>query len=371
MDQLEEYLRDLEEIVSFDSGTGNFAGVRRAAEIMKRHYESIGFQASLIDLGPKAGPGLFASNKPGADHFDILFSAHLDTVFPDGAAAERPFARLSDRVTAPGCMDCKGGVIAFFHALKTLEPEVLSRLSVAVALNPDEETGSLSSRKWLLGLARKSSCALVGEPGRPGNEMIRSRKGIWGFTVKFSGLASHAGNHPELGRDANLALMRFTLEAVKMNDPAAGVSISPTMMKGGSIPNAISDASEIYFDTRFRTPEQEAAVENGIRDLMTRDWVEGVTLSLEEACLRPPMPFTEKDRPFFDLVAAAAAGAGFEAKWEDAGGGSDGCWMAKAGIPAVDGCGPAGGGAHSKTEYLLTETVLPRIEMVKNVLRRL
>ena len=88
---VEDYIRDLKEITSFDSGSRNIEGVARAASIMKRHYDSIGFATKFVDLGPNAGPGLFATNKPDADHYDILLNAHLDTVFPDGTAAKRPF----------------------------------------------------------------------------------------------------------------------------------------------------------------------------------------------------------------------------------------------------------------------------------------
>ena len=61
---LESYLKDLAELVNRDCGTHNCAGVTGAAEIMKRHFESIGFHAELVDLGPKAGRGLFATNRP-------------------------------------------------------------------------------------------------------------------------------------------------------------------------------------------------------------------------------------------------------------------------------------------------------------------
>lgn len=62
---LESYLKDLAELVNRDCGTHNCAGVTGAAEIMKRHFESIGFHAELVDLGPKAGRGLFAPTVPG------------------------------------------------------------------------------------------------------------------------------------------------------------------------------------------------------------------------------------------------------------------------------------------------------------------
>ena len=88
---LETYLQDLAEVVNLDCGSANCEGVTKVANIMKRHFDSIGFATELVDLGPKADKGLFATNKPGAEKFDIMFNAHLDTVFPDGTAAARPF----------------------------------------------------------------------------------------------------------------------------------------------------------------------------------------------------------------------------------------------------------------------------------------
>ena len=78
---LQDFLKDLAELVNIDAGTRNAAGVTKAAEIMKRHYESIGFHAELVDLSPDCGKVLLATNRPGADHYDIMLNAHLDTVF--------------------------------------------------------------------------------------------------------------------------------------------------------------------------------------------------------------------------------------------------------------------------------------------------
>ena len=71
MSVLDSYMKDLAELVNKDRGTANIAGVTEAAKIMKGHLESIGFKADLIDLGPNAGNGLFATNKPNADHYDV------------------------------------------------------------------------------------------------------------------------------------------------------------------------------------------------------------------------------------------------------------------------------------------------------------
>ena len=45
---LQDFLKDLAELVNIDAGTRNAAGVTKAAEIMKRHYESDSMQSLLI-----------------------------------------------------------------------------------------------------------------------------------------------------------------------------------------------------------------------------------------------------------------------------------------------------------------------------------
>ena len=54
---LETYLQDLAEVVNLDCGSANCEGVTKVANIMKRHFDSIGFATELVDLGPKAGKG--------------------------------------------------------------------------------------------------------------------------------------------------------------------------------------------------------------------------------------------------------------------------------------------------------------------------
>ena len=215
---LNDYLRDLQEVVDLDCGSSNCTGVTRAAEIMKRRFDAIGFAAELVDLGSQAGRGLFAVNQPNADHYDVLFNAHLDTVYPDGTAALRPFTVDKERISGAGCADCKAGVVAIFHALKNARSQDLNRLSIAVAYNPDEEISSVSSGAWLSSLAQKSRLAVVCEPGRPNGAFVRSRKGRAVWKVVFRGVAAHAGNNPQDGRSAILAAARFTLEVNQLQD---------------------------------------------------------------------------------------------------------------------------------------------------------
>ena len=313
MSMLEEYVRDLAELVNRDCGTTNCAGVTSAAEVMKRHFESIGWEAELVDLGPTAGRGLICRNKPGSTECDVIFNAHLDTVFPDGTAAARPFSIEGTTAHGPGCSDCKSGVLAIFYACRNARPEDLERLSVWCVFNPDEELGSRASKEWLRELSTHAKAALVFEAARAGGELVRSRKGSSNIRFTFKGLTAHAGNNPQDGRE----------------------------------------------------------LISKIRALAEKTWVEGVTQTVEQLSYSPAMPLSENTRALVEKITDAASEAGFDARWVDAGGASDGNHMAEAGIPVVDGCGPAGGGFHSEREFLRLETVEERINMIVNLLKRL
>lgn len=255
MSMLEEYVRDLAELVNRDCGTTNCAGVTSAAEVMKRHFESIGWEAELVDLGPTAGRGLICRNKPGSTECDVIFNAHLDTVFPDGTAAARPFSIEGTTAHGPGCSDCKSGVLAIFYACRNARPEDLERLSVWCVFNPDEELGSRASKEWLRELSTHAKAALVFEAARAGGELVRSRKGSSNIRFTFKGLTAHAGNNPQDGRNANVAAMRLALAAYELDDKTRGTTVNPGLIHGGTGANIISDHAEVTLDLRFWNDE--------------------------------------------------------------------------------------------------------------------
>lgn len=368
MSTLENFLKDLEEIVSFDSGTGNVAGVTHAAEIMKTHFESIGFSCQLVDLGPAVGRGLFACNKPDADHYDVLMNAHLDTVFPDGTAKARPMTIKGDRAYGPGVSDCKSGVLAIYYAIKNADPKDIERLSIAVVLNPDEETSSGYSAEWINSIAVKAKRALIFEAARAGGELVRSRKGSSTYVATFNGSSSHAGNAHYKGANANVAAMRFALAAYGLADPDRNTTVNPGIMMGGSASNVISDSARIEIDTRYWTNEDDVALDEAIFKLAEGTWSPRVTQTLTRTNHISAMPFSENTKELVDLMTQAAKEEGFDLKWVDAGGASDGNHIAEIGIPVIDGCGPAGGDFHCDREFLRIDTIEERIRMVSRFL---
>ena len=49
-----------------------------------------------------------------------LLVGHMDTVFPDGTVAERPFVIDDGRAYGPGVTDMKGGLLGGLYALRAL-----------------------------------------------------------------------------------------------------------------------------------------------------------------------------------------------------------------------------------------------------------
>lgn len=369
---LESYLQDLAEVVNVDCGSANCEGVTKVANIMKRHFDALGWHTELIDCGEKAGKGLFATNKPDAEKFDIMFNAHLDTVFPDGEAAKRPFKVVDDRVMGPGCADCKAGVIAILHALKMARREDLDRLAIAVCYNPDEEVSSLSSRPWLREMAGKCKRVIVCEPGRASGAFVRSRKGRSVWNVTFHGVAAHAGNNPQDGRSAILAAARFTIEATALQDlEGKGTSVTVGVINGGTVCNTVPETCTIKIDTRRWNDDDGRAIDEGIEALAQKDWGDGITVEATRVSVSPAMPCTEATKELVSLIDEAARLEGYEASWVDAGGGSDANRIAEVGTPVVDGVAPAGGGFHSEREYLRIDTIENRVRTLSRVLELL
>src|SRR5512132_55945 len=114
-----EALALLERIVNVNSGTMNFAGVRRVGDALRAELDSLGFTTRWVDGAPfgRAGHLVAEHVRPGPK---LVLVGHLDTVFEPTSAFQR-FERLSDSTArGPGVIDMKGGDVIVVHALRAL-----------------------------------------------------------------------------------------------------------------------------------------------------------------------------------------------------------------------------------------------------------
>lgn len=366
----EQYLKELEKLVNIDSGTHQVAGIKQIADFFDARYKAMGFSTQMHDLG-KGGVGFEARNKPEADKIDVLLIGHMDTVFPEGTAKERPFSRDERHAYGPGVSDMKNGLLAMLYAIEHLPQEVRDSLSICVAQNPDEEIGSVYSTDWLASLAKKASFALVAESARVNGELVKARKGSAVYKVEFKGKAAHAGNDPAAGRSAIVEMAHWILAVNKMQNLDAGTSCNSGMVSGGTAANIIPDHAELVIDIRFWDNAAYDSIKSQLESMAKQSFTPDIGVTLTQMSYKPAMVATEKTQELMDMVSQAGQELGIEIKYLEVGGGSDANLTAYYGVPSLDGLGPAGAKFHTPEEFLDCNTIEERITLLKKTLEKI
>lgn len=369
--ELNNYIDELRLLVNTDSGTSAVAGVAAVAGMMREKFRDMGWHTEIVNFGSNVGPGLFATNKPQSRQFDVLLIGHLDTVFPEGTAAARPFSVEGDMARGPGVADMKAGLLSIVYALRTLEKSTLDRLAICVVMNPDEEVGSPYSQEWLGDCAKRSKCVLDFEPARSDGSMVKARKGVSGYQIDFMGVAAHAGNDPQRGRSAVIEMAHWIQALAKLNDYSAGTTLNAGSVAGGTARNVVPDHACAKVDIRFWKTSEFEKIEQALFEMQKQPFTPGITVKLTRQSFRPAMEVSEKTEALMRIVEDAGKAMDLPVEWRAVGGGSDACNTANLGVPSLDGFGPVGGNFHGDDEFLRLDSVIPRIRLVKNVLQRL
>ncbi len=364
---MKNYIAELATLVNIDCGTQTREGVAAVAGIIRQLWQNEGWHTEQVDLGEAVGPGIFVTNKPQATQFDVLLVGHLDTVFPPGTAAARPMSRDDARLYGPGVSDMKSGLLNILWAMRSLPVADRERLSIAVAMNPDEETGSVHSHQWIGELAKRSRCVLVCEAARADGSLVKARKGMAGYHLTFSGVAAHAGNEPEKGRSAIVALANSILAINALGDAAAGTTLNVGVVRGGSTANVVPDAAFAELDVRFWQNEEFDRVHQALTALCEKGFADGVTTTLTRVNYKPAMAASDDTQALMRLVESAGEQEGVDVTWQAVGGGSDANHTAALGIPTLDGLGPVGAGFHSADEWLEIASIEPRVRLLRRM----
>jgi glutamate carboxypeptidase len=355
--QREAMVALLGELVERNSFTQNREGVASVEALVGPRLGRLGLSPETIP-GARFGPHLaFAGPAPGARVFLV---GHLDTVFPPGTF--EGFRVEGDRGRGPGAFDMKGGVVVMLFALEALHRAgLLARVPVAGMLVADEEAGSPESQPLLRERARGAACALVLESGRAGDLVVTRRKG--GATVRAvaHGVAAHAGNEHDRGRNAIWALARFVDRAQALTDRARGITVNVGTFQGGTTKNTVPAEARCEVDLRFEAAEDGARLESDLARAAREAAVDGTRIELGRTGWRDPLVRTAASaalaREYLACAAASGLGTG-EAPL--VGGGSDACTTGAMGIASIDGLGPRGRGFHTHEEEVDLSSLVPK-----------
>ncbi|MFE4334548.1 M20/M25/M40 family metallo-hydrolase [Streptomyces sp. NPDC056831] len=368
------YLADLEHLVSIDSGSYSPEGVNRIAAWTVRRLTGLGFE---VDRSPVTAPGqdthfgdLVVGRLRGRLPAEqggrrILLAGHLDTVFDDGTAAQRPFTRNGPLAHGPGVSDDKGGLLAGLTAVELLLRRGMTDFAEIVFLaTPDEEIGSPASRPVTAELAAAVDYGLGLECARENGDLVIARKGVADFLITVTGRAAHAGIEPERGANAALAAAQLLIACQQMNGRWGDVTVNVGMIRAGSRINIVCPEAELHVEVRSSTGSGIQRARHAIEAAAAHLTVPGTTATVRQTEACPAMEDTPAARTVFAHAREAGAELGLDLGAAATGGVGDANTIAGAGVPTLDGLGPVGGGDHSPQEWLDVTTVPPRVALL-------
>ncbi|MEU7112729.1 M20 family metallopeptidase [Streptomyces sp. NPDC046182] len=375
------YLRDLEELVSVDSGSYDAAGVNRVADWIQRRLERLGFAVERVRFPPtpdghRTGDALVGRRRgrlpESAGGRRILLAGHMDTVFENGTAAARPFRIDGSTAYGPGVSDDKGGLLAGLTALEILGELGIDAYDELVLLaTPDEEIGSPASRPLIEETAGGVHFGLGLECARENGDLVIARKGVADFRLTVTGRAAHAGIEPERGANAALAAAHLTVALQALNGHWDDVTVNVGVVRAGTRANIVCPQADLRIEVRAATRADIQRVDRAIREAADQPGVPGVTVEVEQLDLCPPMEDTSASRRMFDHARNAARAAGIELGAAATGGVGDANLVAGTGVPVLDGLGPVGGADHTPQEWLDVTSVPQRIALLADLIASL
>lgn len=375
------FLDDLAELVNLDSGSYSPDGVNRVADRVVRRLHELDFTVERIPLPP--GPDgrrtgdVLVARKPGTlpsaqGGRRILLAAHMDTVFPDGTAHERPFTVRGGLAHGPGVCDDKGGLVAGLTALDVLAAAGADAYAELVFLaTPDEEIGSPASRPVTEQVARDCDIGLALEGARENGDLVVGRKGVADFRITVTGTAAHAGIEPERGANAALAAAHLVIALQSLNGRWDGVTVNVGVIRAGNRANIVCPEAELRIEVRATTAAGITAARDALEAAASRPDVPGTSARVEQLDFCAPMEQTPAVRDLLTTAREAGAELGIDVRATATGGVGDANLVAGTGTPCLDGLGPIGGADHTPEEWLDLTTVHERIALLASLIAAL
>ena len=359
-----------------NSGTMNVAGVKQVATALEREFAELGGTSRFVDVEPlktiddfgsaiesPLGPALHIVKRPDVRP-RVILCIHTDTVYP----IDHDFQSCSEikdgQINGPGVADAKGGIVVMLYALKALEQSSVGKnIGWEVILNPDEELGSPGSEKFLKERALKADFGLLFEPALPDGTMVSSRKGVGNFTFVCRGRAAHSGREFDKGRNAIVACARMMNRIHELNT-GPDITLNVGRISGGGPLNIVPDLAIGRVNVRVASVGQQKEIESKLLTLVREfDGIDDVSVEMTGRFTSPPKQISDGTAALQKVIERCGAALKLDIGWRATGGASDGNKFAAVGLPNIDTFGVLGGEIHSRNEFMMIESLVPRAKL--------
>lgn len=352
-----EMMTLLSRLVSIDNRSSNKIGVDRMGSILQEEFEKLGFTAQRYEQTRCGSSLMLRREAPGRR---VLLICHLDSVFPAAMLDQKPLFRTEGNLAyGPGVVDMKACLVGCLYAVKALLATGAPLPALSVLMAGDEELGSLSITDHIIEEARRSDFCLVTEGARPGMALVIERKGLAKVNILCEGRGAHAGNEPQKGINALMALCDVLPRIAALNDWEKDRFCLVTQMNAGEAPNVVPQKGTAYVDLRFADMETFEYLKEEIGRILSEPREDCARLSWKTELVKPPMAPVPGFEELLRTVVESGEALGIPYRWVKAGGITDGNTAASVGTPTLDGMGPVGGMMCSESEFLEIDTMVP------------
>lgn len=348
---LPQYIQYWYDFASIESPTSYKKGVDDAVNYICSIASSHGWKIEKAAMEISGDPVCITMN-PDSNNPPIALSGHVDTVHPLGLFGYPPVKIEGDSIYGPGVNDCKGGVIAALMAMDVLEKNGYTDRPVKLILQTDEETGSSGSKKatvrFMAEKARDAAAFINLEGYNIGKATLR-RKGITSYNFHVVGKSVHSANcYNGVNAIAEAALKILELEKYK---DRAGITINCGVISGGSTTNTVPAECTFAIDTRFSNKEEMNKIDEIVKEVAGRSFIEGSTCEVTMRSRRVSMDYVERNVELFKKMNGIYEEYGLPVLAENgSSGGSDAADITEYGIPCIDSLGTHGWDIHSARE---------------------
>ena len=364
----------LEQLVNVNSGTMNFEGVRKVADMLKPRFEALGFKVTWVDGTPFGRAGHLVATRPGRGKH-VLLIGHLDTVFEPNHPFQR-WQRVDQNIArGPGAADMKGGIVVGLAALTALrDQKLLDSLQFTVVLHGDEEDSGRPldlARRDIIAAAKAADIAIgLENAANDPKTAVTARRSSTGWVVKVQAKSSHssqifsdavgAGAAYELGRILNGFYQEVRGEEFVTFNP--GLVASSTQVDFTKQPlgatlsgknNIVAPEAIASGDLRTLTVQQLEDTRAKMRKVVAAN-LPNTSAEIEFTDSYPPMAPTEGNRKLLSMYDGVSKDLGFGAVTEvnpRNAGAADISFAADHVEMAIDGLGLLGGASHTPDEF--------------------
>lgn len=370
----------LKDVVNINSGTLNLEGVRAVGSKFESAFSDIGFEVRWIDMPAEMNRAghLFGEIK-GKKGKRLLLIGHLDTVFEENSPFQH-FEKINDTLAhAPGGNDMKGGDVVVLYALKALyENGLLKDRQIRVAFTGDEEsTGSPLevSRADLLEAAKQSDLALGFETATGLNEATVARRGASGWEVEVKGVRGHSSGifSEQTGAGAIFEMSRILHEFYDKVRGEDYLTFNPGILYGGTFAkydeangdanvfgktNVVAQTAQVKGGLRFISEAQKDSARSRMREIVRQNLPQ-TSAEIRFTDAYPAMSPTPGNQELLELLSEVSQDMGLgPVTAYDPGkrGAADVSFVAPL-MPALDGLGTMGTGAHTPNETVNLKTL--------------